>query len=124
MKRKPSSFHVKLTLIALLSAPCFLGACADMRNTPQAGMQPWYRLSEQSFAQFKPGASKTEVERTLGRPMNSVVFRNLGEEVWDYRFLNGTRTFISEVHFDDQGRYKYYVTYPDECPMTNTGCRG
>ena len=38
----------------------------------------------------------------------------LNEDVWDYRSLHGTTfIYITEIHFDGQGRVKYFVQYPD-----------
>jgi hypothetical protein len=33
------------------------------------------------------------------------------------------KTYIAEVHFDMQGRAKYYTTYPDRCEWGPIGCR-
>jgi outer membrane protein assembly factor BamE (lipoprotein component of BamABCDE complex) len=101
------------------AAAALLAGCA----THQQG-RSWWTLNEQSFAGIAPGkTSKQDVERQLGTPLLATVFRNLDEEVWDYRYLNGTRTYGAEVHFDLQGRAKYTSTYPDYCPFGPAPCR-
>jgi outer membrane protein assembly factor BamE (lipoprotein component of BamABCDE complex) len=63
-------------------------------------------LTEQNFANIKPGISKDEVRRMLGKPRSIVQFKLKNEEVWDWKYLqsaSGTRLF--NVHFDiDTGR--------------------
>jgi outer membrane protein assembly factor BamE (lipoprotein component of BamABCDE complex) len=96
-----------------------LAGCA----THQQG-QSWWTLSEQSFASIKPGTtSKNDVQRDLGTPLLAMTFPRLEEEVWDYRYLNGTRTYVAELHFDAQGRTKYVATYPDHCVQHPMPCR-
>jgi len=103
----------------LAFAAALLGGCASYQQG-----QPWWTLQEQSFTAITPGTtSKQDVERLVGKPLMTTVFRNLGEEVWDYRYLGGTRKYVAEVHFDMQGRTKYYTTYPDHCSMGPMGCR-
>ena len=64
-----------------------------------------------------------EVERALGKPLLVENFANIREDVWDYRFLDGTtRRFGAEVHFHAGGAVKYVVTYPDSCPWAAVAC--
>ena len=96
-----------------------LGGCATYHQG-----RSWWTLNENDFAPITPmNTTKTDVERMMGKPLTSMAFRNLGEEVWDYRFLNGTKMYVAEVHFDMQGRTKYYTTYPDHCTFGPVGCR-
>ena len=53
----------------------------------------------------------------------TMFFPRLEEEVWDYRYMLGVRTYVAEIHFDMQGRTKYTATYPDRCVMGPIGCR-
>jgi outer membrane protein assembly factor BamE (lipoprotein component of BamABCDE complex) len=109
----------KPTAIGIAVAATLFAGCA----TYQQG-RPWWTLNEQSFVPLAPATTtKDDVQRLVGKPLMSMTFPNLGEDVWDYRFLNGTRTYIAEVHFDAQGRTKYYTTYPDRCPLGPMGCR-
>ena len=96
-----------------------LAGCAT-----QQGMRPKWTLHEGDFASIAPQkTSKQEVERAVGRPLMSTVFANLGEEIWDYRYMNGVETWVAEVHFDMQGRTKYTTTYKDRCVLGPIGCR-
>jgi hypothetical protein len=106
-------------LFLVVTAAIILGGCVT-----QEGVRPKWTLQERDFAPITPATtSKGDVERLVGKPLMTMVFRNLEEEVWDYRYLDGTRTFVAEVHFDMQGRTKYYKTYLDDCPMNPVGCR-
>jgi outer membrane protein assembly factor BamE (lipoprotein component of BamABCDE complex) len=97
----------------------FLAGCA----THQQG-QSWWTLHGQDFAAITPGTTtKQDVERLVGTPLLAMTFRNLDEDVWDYRYLEGTRLYVAEVHFDMQGRTKYYTTYPDRCGQRAMPCR-
>jgi outer membrane protein assembly factor BamE (lipoprotein component of BamABCDE complex) len=104
-----SGFCVTLALV--------LAGCAG-----NSGVRDWWTLSEVSFKPITPGAGKADVERLVGEPIMTMTFRNLGEEVWDYRYLNMTRVYMTEVHFDLQGKVKYYKEYLD--PVFNSRGRG
>ena len=106
-------------IVATLVIAAALGGCA----TYQQGRAYW-TLNESDFAAIQPGSTtKSDVEQLMGRPLMSMRFANLGEEVWDYRFLGGTRVYVAEIHFDTAGRTKYYTTYLDRCPQHPDGCR-
>lgn len=104
--------------VFLFVAAIALGGCATRQD-----VRPWWTLVETNFTTIAPATTKEEVERRVGNPINTLTFSNLGEEVWDYRYLDLTRKYVAEVHFDMQGRTKYVVTYPDRCPMGPDGCR-
>jgi len=90
----------------------------------QEGVRPKWTLHEGDFTSITPQkTSKQDVERLVGKPMMTMVFPNLGEEVWDYRYMFGVKTYVAEVHFDMQGRTKYYTSYPDRCALGPIGCR-
>jgi outer membrane protein assembly factor BamE (lipoprotein component of BamABCDE complex) len=63
-------------------------------------------LTEENFARIRPGMSKDEVRRLLGRPLSVVQFKLKNEEVWDWRYLQSNVTpRLFNVHFDiDSGR--------------------
>jgi hypothetical protein len=44
--------------------------------------------------------SQVEVRRMLGRPRTVIPFPRKNEEVWDWRYLNGTTVRLFNVHFD------------------------
>src|SRR6266700_6968741 len=89
-----------------------LGGCAM-----QEGVRPKWTLQASDFAPITPRTTKQEVERLVGRPLTTMVFPNLGEEVWDYRYMDGVKTYVAEIHFDMQGRTKYAASYPDRCVL-------
>jgi outer membrane protein assembly factor BamE (lipoprotein component of BamABCDE complex) len=58
-------------------------------------------LTWENFARIQPGLTRDEVRLALGRPGTTVSYRNLGEEVWSYRYqipVSANRIF--NVHFD------------------------
>lgn len=59
-------------------------------------------LRPENFATIKPGMSRDQVRRILGKPRTVVKFGLKNEEVWDWRYLEGptTERFFN-VHFDD-----------------------
>jgi outer membrane protein assembly factor BamE (lipoprotein component of BamABCDE complex) len=57
-------------------------------------------LTEENFVHIAPGMSKDEVRRRLGRPRTVVPFPRMNEEVWDWRYLSGTKARLFNVHFD------------------------
>jgi outer membrane protein assembly factor BamE (lipoprotein component of BamABCDE complex) len=57
-------------------------------------------LTDENFARIRPGMTRDEVRRLLGRPRTVVPFKLKNEEVWDWRYLSGTTTRFFNVHFD------------------------
>jgi outer membrane protein assembly factor BamE (lipoprotein component of BamABCDE complex) len=58
-------------------------------------------LTWENFAGLRPGMTRDEVRLALGRPGETVTYRNLGEEVWSYRYQIPVSTNrIFNVHFD------------------------
>jgi len=109
----------KCTLFLAAAAAAVLAGCAA-----PAGVRPLWTLSESNFTPIKAQTTtKADVEQLVGRPLVATVFPNLAEEVWDYRYTDGVKTRVAEVHFDLEGRTKYYTTYEDRCPMQPVGCR-
>ncbi len=103
----------RLTIAACLGL-VVLDGCA-MANW-QEGIRPWWTITEQDFSAITPGKTKDEVERMVGRPLFAETFSRLGEDVWDYRFLRyRVNPYGAEVHFNEEGRTTYVVTYPDRC---------
>ena len=96
-----------------------LGGCAT-----REGVRPKWTLHESDFASITPQkTSKQDVGRLVGTPLMTMVFPNLAEEVWDYRYMLGVRTYVAEIHFDMQGQTKYVAHYPDHCGLGPIGCR-
>lgn len=107
------------TSVLFLAAAAVLAGCAAAE-----GIRPKWTLHESDFTSIKPETTtKADVENLVGKPIMAMVFPNLAEEVWDYRYMYGVQTYVAEVHFDMQGRTKYYTTYPDRCWLGPIGCR-
>lgn len=64
-------------------------------------------LTDENFANVKPGMSKDQIRRMLGRPYTTVQFKLKNEEVWDWRYLQQSTNMprLFNVHFDiDSGK--------------------
>lgn len=58
-------------------------------------------LTEENFGNIRPGMTKDEVRRLLGRPRTVVQMKLKNEEVWDWRYMEPTqKTRFFNVHFD------------------------
>jgi len=86
-------------------------------------VKPWWTLSEANFLALKAStATKADVRAALGKPIAEMRFAALGEDVWDYRFLNGTMIMVAAVHFNSRsGAYMYYVSEPDPAFYSTIG---
>lgn len=75
-------------------------------------------LSEENFANIKPGMSQDAVRRLLGKPRTSVRFQLKNEEVWDWRYLksNAESRFFN-VHFDIDSRQVTRTSSSDDQPQ-------
>lgn len=71
-------------------------------------------LDERHFRALTPGTTKAEAQGLVGRPGEVSFFKNLNEEVWTYRFKDGTFEMLNDVHFGlTDGRLRYYSIYRD-----------
>jgi len=62
-------------------------------------------LTPENFARIKPGMSKDDIRRMLGKPRTVVQFKRKNEEVWDWRYLETGSQRLFNVHFDmDTGK--------------------
>ena len=57
-------------------------------------------LTPENLARVKPGMSRDDVRRLLGKPKSVVPFKRLNEEVWDYRYLDNQQPRLFNVHLD------------------------
>ena len=75
-------------------------------------------LSEENFANIKPGMSIDAVRRLLGKPRTIVRFKLKNEEVWDWRYLksNAESRFFN-VHFDIDSRRVTGTSSSDDLPQ-------
>jgi len=66
-------------------------------------------LTPANFARAQPGLSRDEIRRLYGQPARREVFRNLGEEVWEWHVEGEIATEESyfSVHFGlDDGKLR------------------
>jgi hypothetical protein len=86
--------------IALL---CFLTGCATAYAPT-----PFWTIRESAFKELKSGSStKEDVRRQIGVPMTESHFPRQNEDVWEYRYLEGsTIRMLADVHFDANGIYR------------------
>jgi hypothetical protein len=97
-----------------------LAGCAV--QPPQG--ENWWKLEPASFSFLVPGKTpREEVERNVGMPLLITNFERQREQVWDYRYKDGTYVYVNELHFDESGVLKYAVNYPDRCVMRPVPCR-
>lgn len=80
---------------------------------PPAGLEPWYTLTEESFAPIKAGAAKAEVAKLVGPPPLVSRYAGPQTEVWTYQLLAGTRMYLADVTFGPDGRVQSVARYPD-----------
>ena len=82
----------------------FLTACA----TPYSPT-PYWTIKETAFKSLTPGTTtKAEARKLIGIPLTETHFGRLNEDVWEYRYLEGTTiVMLAHVHFDHNGTYTY-----------------
>ena len=98
----------KIVMLGLGSLLLVSGCALD------PGARGWWTVGEGTLRGLRAGVTtQAEALKLLGTPMQKTSFSNLREESWDYRYLDGTMQMLAWVVFDDQGRYKYYVSQPD-----------
>jgi len=62
-------------------------------------------LTEDNFAKVRPGMSREEVRRLLGKPAHEVYFELKREVVWDWKTkIESGMDWYFNVHFDVGGR--------------------
>jgi outer membrane protein assembly factor BamE (lipoprotein component of BamABCDE complex) len=95
--------RVMLVLASLLS----LAGCAGY--FPPYSPTPWWTIRETAFTNLKPGVTtKEEVRKLVGIPLSEMHFPRQNEDVWEYRYLEGTTIImIAYVHFGPDGVYKF-----------------
>jgi len=81
-------------------------------------------LTEKSFRAelMASKTSRNEVLDRLGRPSYVSRFPNLSEEVWTYRYLDGTLEMLNDVHIDAaSGIVRSYSMYRDPAYSVSLG---
>jgi outer membrane protein assembly factor BamE (lipoprotein component of BamABCDE complex) len=62
-------------------------------------------LTAENFARVRPGQTRDDIRRILGKPTKVEVFRLKQEEVWGYRWMESpTERAFFNVHFGVDGR--------------------
>lgn len=75
-------------------------------------------LTEENFANIKPGMNQDAVRRLLGKPRTSVRFKLKNEEVWDWRYLKSSaESRFFNVHFDIDSRQVTRTSSSDDQPQ-------
>jgi outer membrane protein assembly factor BamE (lipoprotein component of BamABCDE complex) len=96
-------------LMLIVGLSFLLAGCAV-----DPAIKTWWTIKEDNFLQLRQGqATKADVRAALGEPLLETTFARQGEEVWDYRYLDGTRRMLAWVYFDMRGVYKYYTAQLD-----------
>ncbi len=68
---------------------------------PKGKLREYHQaLTPQNFARIRPGMSRDDVRRLLGKPRTVVNVNRLKEEVWDYRYLDNHESRFFNVHMD------------------------
>ncbi|MBL8359324.1 MAG: outer membrane protein assembly factor BamE [Rubrivivax sp.] len=70
-------------------------------------------LTPASFAKVQPGQDKLAVMDTLGKAAKTAHYALKNEEVWDWRYKDGTVAKVFRVTFDGQGRVVSTATMDD-----------
>jgi outer membrane protein assembly factor BamE (lipoprotein component of BamABCDE complex) len=88
---------------------CLLAGCAA-----DLALRPWWTMQVSDLQRLQPGkTTRADVRTGLGKPILEMTFPGKGEEVWDYRHLDGVMHMVASVYFDANGVYKFYTTQPD-----------
>ncbi len=61
-------------------------------------------LKPENFHRITPGLDSTQVRRILGAPARRLPIERKGQEIWNWRFLNGNDSMIFLVTFDAKGK--------------------
>lgn len=88
---------------SILAGCVLLSGCAAYAPTP------WWTIKETALNDLKPGVTtKEDVRNLIGTPLSETHFPRQGEDVWDYRYLEGTTIrMLAYVYFDSKGLYKH-----------------
>jgi outer membrane protein assembly factor BamE (lipoprotein component of BamABCDE complex) len=96
MKKWQSGMSASAVLLAL-------AACTGYSPTP------YWSIHTPAFANLKPGVTtQAEVRQQVGTPLTETTFRRKNEQVWEYRYLDGTTiVMLADLHFDPNGVFQY-----------------
>jgi len=101
----------------------FSAGAALLAIAPCSGYAPPppRKIHTSDFGTLKPGVTtKAEVRQQVGIPLTELAFPQRSEEVWEYRYLDGTTiVMLAYLHFDQNGVFKYAEHQLD--PVYNGG---
>lgn len=78
-------------------------------------------LTPANVARVKPGMDKLEVLELLGKTAKSQFFELKGEEIWDWRYMDGRQYKVFSVSFDRQGKVVSSASIDDPREMIAGG---
>ncbi|MBI2319294.1 MAG: outer membrane protein assembly factor BamE [Betaproteobacteria bacterium] len=94
--------------IAMAALAALVGCAAD------TGIRGFWTLRDTDFRKLKPGMNKANVVALVGRPQAAVTFARLGEEVWDYSYLDYQVHMRAYVYFDTKGLFTRHIESYDQ----------
>jgi len=100
---------MNLRKLPIVVAALLLTACAGF-SPSSYHPTPWWSIHAPAFDGLKPGAStKEDVRKQIGNPLTESHFPLSNDDVWEYRYLEGTTiVMLAYVHFDPNGVLKSY----------------
>ncbi len=86
-----------------------LAACAGYAPTSGHSPTPFWTIHTPALTDLKPGVTtKAEVRKQVGVPLTETTFPRQEDEVWEYRYIDGTTiVMLAYVHFDSRGVFRY-----------------
>lgn len=78
-------------------------------------------LTPANFAKVQPGMDKLQVMELLGKTAKSQFFELKGEEIWDWRYMDGRQYKVFTVSFDRQGKVVSSASIDDPKEMIAGG---
>jgi len=86
-----------------------LAACTSYSPTP------YWSIHTPAFDNLRPGVTtQAEVRQQVGTPLTETTYPQKKEQVWEYRYLDGsTIVMLAYLHFDPNGVLKYTEHYLD-----------
>lgn len=99
----------KATMIKPMRAWLIMAALLSLSACTSYAPTPWWTIRETAFKDLKPGVTTREdVRKQVGVPLSEMYFPRQEEDVWEYRYLEGTTVaMIAYVYFDSKGVYKH-----------------
>jgi len=84
-------------------AAILLSACAGWPSGETPTL--YTSIHDSAFKTLKPGVStKEDVRRQIGIPLTESHFPRTNDDVWEYRYVEGTTVvMLAYVHFDPSG---------------------